>query len=75
MNTEGALQFTQSDSTRMRKGGLDITVLGVCCGSGLKKLDCALVRYVQASPEALLQVELLQVRSFETSCTQNTQNE
>jgi hypothetical protein len=43
------------------QGALDIRVLGACCGSGLDQLDFALVRYRQASPDAALCLELIQV--------------
>lgn len=43
------------------KESLHLTVLGVCTGSGLGHLDCALVRFGQGSPTAPLRVTLQQV--------------
>lgn len=52
---------SQGKSGERRRDGLDLTVLGVCTGSGLGHLDCALVRFGQKSPIAPLRVTLLQV--------------
>lgn len=41
--------------------GVDLTVLGVCTGTGLLHLDCALVRFGQQTPSAPLRVKLQQV--------------
>ncbi|KAI2483309.1 hypothetical protein Ptr902_05626 [Pyrenophora tritici-repentis] len=60
----------QSNTKRTRESirdALDIHVLGVCSGSGLIQLDCALVRYRQASPRAALRLELVQYGSVPTS--------
>jgi 1,6-anhydro-N-acetylmuramate kinase len=43
------------------KNGIDLTVLGVCTGTGLLHLDCALVRFGQKTPSAPLRVKLQQV--------------
>ncbi|KAF1838027.1 hypothetical protein BDW02DRAFT_565538 [Decorospora gaudefroyi] len=51
---------------RSLRNALDVTVLGVCCGSGLNQLDCALVRYRQAYPDAALCLQLLQSGSVPT---------
>ncbi|KAH7378845.1 hypothetical protein BKA66DRAFT_532770 [Pyrenochaeta sp. MPI-SDFR-AT-0127] len=45
-------------------GGLDLRVLGVSSDSGLNKLDCSLLRYRQASPNASLCMEMLQVSNL-----------
>jgi hypothetical protein len=42
--------------------GLDVKVLGVRCGSGLNKLDFALVHYRQQTPASPLCMEFLKVR-------------
>ena len=44
-----------------RGDGIDLTVLGVCTGTGLSHLDCALVRFGQKTPSTPLRVKLLQV--------------
>lgn len=46
------------------KDGIDLTVLGVCTGTGLLHLDCALVRFGQESPSAPLRVKLQQVSTY-----------
>lgn len=43
-------------------GTLDITVMGMNSGTAMDGIDCALVRYRQASPEAPLHMEILKVR-------------
>jgi hypothetical protein len=45
-------------------GTLDITVMGMNSGTAMDGIDCALVRYRQASPEAPLHMEILKVRQF-----------
>ncbi|KAF1923636.1 uncharacterized protein M421DRAFT_425699 [Didymella exigua CBS 183.55] len=47
-----------------RKDSIDLTVLGVCTGTGLGRLDCALVRFGQKSPSAPLRVKLQQFDSI-----------
>ncbi|KAJ4412663.1 hypothetical protein N0V91_000425 [Didymella pomorum] len=49
-----------------RGDGIDLTVLGVCTGTGLLHLDCALVRFGQKTPSAPLRVKLLQVSAHYT---------
>lgn len=44
--------------------GLDLTVLGVCTGTGLGYLECALVRFGQRSPSAPLRVKLQKVSAW-----------
>lgn len=48
-------------------GTLDITVMGMNSGTAMDGIDCALVRYRQASPEAPLHMEILKVRRFSES--------
>ncbi|RAR07228.1 c6 zinc finger-like protein [Stemphylium lycopersici] len=43
---------------------LNIQALGVCSGSGLTQLDCALVNYWQASPHAALCLKVVKVRTW-----------
>jgi hypothetical protein len=45
-------------------GTLDITVMGMNSGTAMDGIDCALVRYRQASPEAPLHMEILKVWRF-----------
>lgn len=52
---------TQGKTEKPTKDSLDLTVLGVCTGTGLGHLDCALVRFGQKSPSAPLRVKLQQV--------------
>jgi hypothetical protein len=57
---------TQDVLSRRKSGdlgatdALDLTVLGVCVGSGLTEIDCALLRFSQKVPNAPLRVCLLQ---------------
>ncbi|KAF3047681.1 hypothetical protein E8E12_011361 [Didymella heteroderae] len=44
--------------------GIDLTVLGVCTGTGLLHLDCALVRFGQKTPSDPLRVKLQQFDSI-----------
>ncbi|KAJ4384703.1 hypothetical protein N0V86_000304 [Didymella sp. IMI 355093] len=46
------------------KNGIDLTVLGVCTGTSLGHLDCALVRFGQKTPSAPLHVKLQQFDSI-----------
>jgi hypothetical protein len=48
-------------------GTLDITVMGMNSGTAMDGIDCALVRYRQASPEAPLHMEILKVRRSSSS--------
>lgn len=48
-------------------GTLDITVMGMNSGTAMDGIDCALVRYRQASPEAPLHMEILKVRYLRSS--------
>jgi hypothetical protein len=48
------------------QNALDVKVLGVCSGSGLDQIDCALVQYHQASPNTALCLEVLTVRTIVT---------
>jgi hypothetical protein len=41
--------------------GLSIVVLGVCVGSGLTEVDCALLRFSRKAPNTTLHISLLQV--------------
>ncbi|KAJ5132171.1 hypothetical protein N7448_006329 [Penicillium atrosanguineum] len=45
-------------------GTLDITVMGMNSGTAMDGIDCALVRYRQASPEAPLHMEILKYDEF-----------
>ncbi|KAF1946678.1 hypothetical protein EJ02DRAFT_393759 [Clathrospora elynae] len=49
------------------RNALDVKILGVSCGSGLDHLNCAFVRYRQASPGTALSLELCQDGSVPTS--------
>lgn len=40
---------------------LDLRVVGVCAGPTLGNIDCALVHYHQDTPDALLNMRLLNV--------------
>jgi hypothetical protein len=60
-------------------GTLDITVMGMNSGTAMDGIDCALVRYRQASPEAPLHMEILKVRQpfsshFLQSCSAELKN-
>ncbi|XPS68242.1 hypothetical protein M3J07_000527 [Ascochyta lentis] len=48
----------QKKSEEPMRVDLDLTVLGICTGTGLTHLSCALVRFSQKSPSALLRVQL-----------------
>lgn len=60
------INSTQSEDThngvyRTPDGSLDIRVLGMNSGTAMDGIDCALVRYRQASPTAPLHMEILKV--------------
>lgn len=52
---------SQEQHGGQRDGSLSLTVLGVCSGTGLGHLDCALVRFDQTSPSTPLHIRLQQV--------------
>ena len=54
----------QTQSSLEASDSLNIVVLGVCVGSGLTEVDCALLRFSQKAPNTTLRVSLLQVSVY-----------
>jgi hypothetical protein len=62
-NGSGDTQGNGSHRHRcLADGTLDIRVLGMNSGTAMDGIDCALVRYRQASPTEPLHMEILKVR-------------
>ena len=55
------ISLGKTEAETPSEDGINLTVLGVCTGTGLSHLDCALVRFGQKTPSAPLRVKLQQV--------------
>lgn len=59
----GHANSTSNGLQRKADGSIDLKVLGMNSGTAMDGIDCALVHYWQASPEAPLHMDLLKVGS------------
>ena len=60
-NTNGDSKSSSSESPPPDYRGLDLLILGITSGTAMDDIDFALCRFTQASPEAPLHLEIIQV--------------
>lgn len=55
------METTRDSGQDNTKDGIDVRVLGVCAGSSLEELNCALIRYRQHTSDAPLRMDVITV--------------
>lgn len=66
-NINGDSKSSSSPSPPPESPGLDLLILGITSGTAMDDIDFALCRFTQASPEASLHLEIIQVYNLRSS--------